>query len=218
MSDERSEHGDEANQADEPGETGEGDDTGQPSLADQRDVGMVYQPAEDSDLLARTAREAATAGDRALDLGTGSGYVAEAVADAGADVVASDLNPGACQQAADRGLAVVRGDLLDPFVDGAFDLVTFNPPYLPTSPETEWDDWMEHALSGGEDGRRLVDPFLNEVERVLAPGGRIYLLISSLTGIGDVQRFADDRGLAGKIVAQEKHPYEQLVVIRFERE
>jgi release factor glutamine methyltransferase len=77
---------------------------------------------------------------------------------------------------------------------------------------------MEHALSGGEDGRRLVDPFLNEVERVLAPGGRIYLLISSLTGIGDVQRFADDRGLAGKIVAQEKHPYEQLVVIRFERE
>ncbi|PSP93305.1 methyltransferase [Halobacteriales archaeon QS_4_62_28] len=198
-------------------ETSEEDDTGQPSLADQRDVGTVYQPAEDSDLLARTAREAAKADDCALDLGTGSGYVAEALADVGADVVASDLNPGACRQAADRGLAVVRGDLLDPFVDDAFDLVTFNPPYLPTAPNEEWDDWMEHALSGGEDGRRLVDPFLNEVERVLALGGRIYLLISSLTGIGDVQRYADDRDLAGRIVAQEKHPYERLVVIRFER-
>jgi len=197
------------------GDPDEGD-SGRPALADQRDTPMVYQPAEDSDLLARTARESATAGERALDVGTGSGYVAEMLADAGVDIVAADLNPEACRQAAERGVPVVRADLLDPFADDAFDLVTFNPPYLPTDPDKEWDDWMEHALSGGEDGRRLVDPFLDEVARVLAPDGRIFLLISSLTGVGDVQRYAHDRGLAGKIVADEKHPYERLVVIRFE--
>ena len=195
----------------------DGDD-GRPDLAEQRDTPMVYQPAEDSDLLARTARSQATPGARALDVGTGSGYVAEVLDEAGVDVVAADLNPEACREAADRGVPVVRADLLDPFQDGAFDIVTFNPPYLPTEPDKEWDDWMEHALSGGEDGRRLVDPFLDEVERVLAPGGRVFLLISSLTGIGDVQRYAHERGLAGEILADEAHPYERLVVIRFERQ
>ncbi|WP_372480707.1 HemK2/MTQ2 family protein methyltransferase [Halomicrobium sp. HM KBTZ05] len=192
------------------------DDDGRPSLATQRDTETVYQPAEDSDLLARTARSHAAPGDRGLDVGTGSGYVAETLAEAGVDVVASDLNPDACREAAARGVAAVRADLLDPFRDDAFDLVTFNPPYLPTEPDKEWDDWMEHALSGGKDGRRLVDPFLEAVERVLAPGGRVFLLISSLTGIGDVQRYAHERGLAGEIVADEAHPYERLVVIRFE--
>ena len=191
---------------------------GRPDLADQRDTPMVYEPAEDSDLLARTARSHATPGERALDVGTGSGYVAETLAEAGVDVVASDLNPEACREAAERGVPVVRADLLDPFRDEAFDLVTFNPPYLPTDPDEEWDDWMEHALSGGEDGRRLVDPFLDEVERMLAPGGRVFLLISSLTGIGDVQRYGYDRGLASEIVADEAHPYERLVVLRFRRQ
>jgi len=199
-------------------ESGDADDSdGRPALADQRDTPMVYQPAEDSDLLARTAREAAKPGEQALDVGTGSGYVAEMLAEAGVDIVAADLNPEACRQAADRGVPVVRADLLDPFADDAFDLVTFNPPYLPTDPDKEWDDWMEHALSGGEDGRRLVDPFLDDVARVLAPGGQVFLLISSLTGVGDVQRYAHGKGLAGKIVADEEHPYERLVVIRFEQ-
>ena len=197
-------------------DSGGDEDGGRPSLADQRDTPMVYQPAEDSDLLARTARSAASPGERALDVGTGSGYVAEVLAEAGVDVVAADLNPEACREATERGVPVVRADLLDPFADDAFDLITFNPPYLPTDPDEEWDDWMEHALSGGEDGRRLVDPFLDEVERVLALDGRVLLLISSLTGIGGVQRYAHQRGLAGKIVADEAHPYERLVVIRFE--
>jgi len=198
------------------GDAPEDSGDGRPALADQRDTTMVYQPAEDSDLLARTARGAATPGERALDVGTGSGYVAEMLAEAGVDIVASDLNPEACRQATERGVPAVRADLLDPFRDDAFDLVTFNPPYLPTDPDKEWDDWMEHALSGGEDGRRLVDPFLDEVARVVAPGGQVFLLISSLTGVGDVQRYAHEKGLAGEIVADEEHPYERLVVIRFE--
>lgn len=192
----------------------EDDDSRRPSLADRRGLPDVYQPAEDSHLLATAAREEVRAGDRALDVGTGSGYVASALDEGGGDVVASDINPVACEQARDEGLNAVRGDLLDPFRDASFDLVTFNPPYLPTPAHEEWDDWMERALSGGEDGRRLVDPFLDDVARVLTPDGSVLLLVSSLTDVDAVQSYAAKIGLSGEVVAEEKHPYERLVVLR----
>jgi len=191
------------------------DDGDRPALAAERGIETVYQPAEDSDLLARTALERIAAGDRALDVGTGSGYVASKLAEAGADAVGVDLSPLAVRQAADNGVPVVRGDLVAPFRNGTFDLVAFNPPYLPTPAEAEWDDWMEHALSGGEDGRRLVDPFLESVGRVLAPGGETLLLVSSLTDPDAVRAYARDQGLASEVLATEKHPYEKLVVLRF---
>jgi release factor glutamine methyltransferase len=131
------------------------------------------------------------------------------------EVVAADLNPHACRRAREAGLQTVRADLVSPFSDGVFDAVLFNPPYLPTPPEEEWDDWMEHALSGGEDGRRVIEPFLEDVARVLAPGGSVYLLVSSLTGIEETLAFAREHGLSGEEVAAEKHPFERLVVLRF---
>jgi len=185
----------------------------QPRLADQRDVPDVYPPAEDSDLLARTIVPTVESGDRALDVGTGTGYVAAAMAEAGADVVGVDLNPRACSTAAANGVAVVRADLVAPFADRTFDVVACNPPYLPTAPEREWDDWMERALSGGPDGRAVVDPFVESIGRVLAPDGDAYLLISTLTGVEDVIDDAAGHGFEVSEIAGEDHPYERLVVL-----
>ncbi|GGN87071.1 MULTISPECIES: HemK2/MTQ2 family protein methyltransferase [Haloarcula] len=199
------------------GGSGETEGSGRPALADQRGVESVYQPAEDSALLARAVSERVDDGDRTLDVGTGSGFVAATMAEAGADAVGVDVNPLACQQARKRGVTAVRGNLVDPFRDEVFDLVAFNPPYLPTPAEKEWDDWMEHALSGGEDGRRLVDPFLESVGRVLAPDGEALLLVSSLTDPDAVREYARQHGLVGEQIASEKHPYERLVVLRFVR-
>ncbi|RQH03057.1 HemK2/MTQ2 family protein methyltransferase [Natrarchaeobius oligotrophus] len=198
----------------------------------------VYQPAEDSELLARVACErlshrdgerdeleddrgrgpAADDGPTVLEVGTGSGYVAARVADGtDARVIASDLNPHAVRQASAKGLEAVRADLVSPFVDGAFDAVLFNPPYLPTDPDAEWDDWMERALSGGEDGRAVIDPFLETVGRVLAPGGVVYLLVSSLTGVESVVERAGREGFSAAAVADESFPFETLTVLELFR-
>ncbi|QLH79235.1 methyltransferase domain-containing protein [Halosimplex rubrum] len=190
---------------------------GKPSLTDQRDVEQVYQPAEDSKLLADAVVERVEGGERALDVGTGSGYVAARMREAGADAVGADLNPHACRQAAESGIPVVRADLTGAFRDGAFDVATFNPPYLPTESEQEWDDWMERALSGGEDGRAAIDPFLDDVARVLAPGGAAYLLVSSLTDPDAVRERARANGLTSEEVDSESHPFETLLVYRFVR-
>jgi len=187
-------------------------------LADRRGLDVtVYQPAEDSGLLAEAAVE--TARGRVLEVGTGSGWVAAQVAaERGLDVVGSDLNPHAAREARDRGVEGVVADLCSPFRADAFDTVCFNPPYLPTDPDNEWDDWMEHALSGGESGRELIEPFLADVGRVLAPGGVALLLVSSLTGYDEVLSLVEDAGFAHEAVVEESFPFETLTVLRLKRE
>ena len=185
-------------------------------LADRRGIERdVYQPAEDSALLADVATSVITPDDVVLDVGTGSGFVAERIAEeTGARVIGSDLNPHACRRARERRVPVVRGNLTDPFVDGAFDVVTFNPPYLPTDPETEWDDWMEVALSGGETGLAVVEPFLASVRRVLAPDGVVLLLASSLAGVEAVVELAAAEGFSAVALRDDSYPFETLTVLK----
>jgi release factor glutamine methyltransferase len=185
-----------------------------PRLADLRDTERVYQAAEDSDLLARTATDYAAAGDRVVDVGTGSGYVARTLTEAtDAAVLGTDLNPHACRQARANGIPTVRTNLLDAFRADSLDVVVCNPPYLPTPPEREWGDWMEQALSGGEDGRRVIDPLLADLRRPLKPDGDALVLCSSLTGIDAVRATARSNGLTSMVVAEEAHPAERLVVL-----
>jgi release factor glutamine methyltransferase len=195
-------------------------------LADRRGIETeVYQPAEDSHLLATAAVETLDGDERALEVGSGSGYVAvSAAAETGADVVAADLNPHACRQTRERAATegvdvdVVRADLVAPFRDGAFDAVLFNPPYLPANEDAERDDWMEVALSGGETGRAVVDPFLDTVGRVVAPDGVVLLLVSTLTGYDEVVARANDRGFAAETVVEESYPFETLSVLALTRD
>ena len=204
-------------------------------LADRRDVETeVYQPAEDSHLLADAAiadmrgnefelapdpvPDPDPEPDLALEVGTGSGYVAERVADeTDVRVLGSDVNPHACAQARERGVEAVRADLLEPFCDDAFDAILFNAPYLPTDPEQEGDDWMEVALSGGEDGRAVVDPFLASVGRALASDGVVYLLVSSLTGVDAVVDLAAEQGFSAVALRDESFPFETLTVLKLVR-
>ena len=195
-----------------------GDGDAGDGLAARRGVddAVVYQPAEDSGLLAEAA--VAEARGRVLEVGTGSGWVAARVAsERDLDVVGSDLNPHAARQARDRGVGAVVADLLSPFRADAFDTVCFNPPYLPTDPDNEWGDWMEHALSGGESGRALIEPFLADVGRVLAPDGVVLLLVSSLTGYDEVLELIDEAGFAAAPVVEESFPFETLTVLALRR-
>lgn len=203
------------------GETGDsGGET--PRLAAQREIESVYQPAEDSRLLADAVVEQIESGmltvasdALGLDVGTGSGYVAHRVrSETGLSMIGVDINPEACLQARQAGVPVVRGDMFDPFRSDVFDVILCNPPYLPTPPDQEWDDWMERALSGGPDGRAVVDPFLEGVGRVLHTDGYAFLLISTLTGPEEVREFAKEQGLDSSIVAEESHPFEKLLVVR----
>ena len=177
---------------------------------------QVYPVEEDTLLLLESALVEVQPNDRILEVGTGSGHIAASLAGRAALVVALDLNPHAARAARARNVEVIRSDLFAG-VRGPFDLVLFNPPYLPTAPDERLDDWLEYALDGGPDGRRTIARFLDGLVAVLAPGGRALLLVSSLTGPGEVARLADAAGLSGRVVLERRIEGETLLVLRLER-
>jgi release factor glutamine methyltransferase len=76
---------------------------------------------------------------------------------------------------------------------------------------------MERALSGGKSGRAVIEPFLDTVGRVLAPGGCVLLLVSSLTGYETVLDYARERGFEAEKAVEESYPFETLTVVRLTR-
>ncbi|MDO9323847.1 MAG: class I SAM-dependent methyltransferase, partial [Methanoregula sp.] len=158
------------------------------------DLSQVYQPEADTYLLLDAAKKELKPGERVLEIGTGSGFISRELAKV-SNVVATDINPHAALCARSSGVDVVRNNLFAG-IRGTFDLILFNPPYLPTQPEERIDDWLEYALDGGETGRMVIERFAADAGRVLAPDGRILLLISSLTGFPEVNDLFSQHGFA----------------------
>lgn len=131
---------------------------------------------------------------RMLDLCTGSGCVAVSVARQRptGKVVASDLSPDALAVARDNALrlgaynmAFVESDLFAN-IQGKFDVITANPPYILTSDiEGLQPDIKEFeprlALDGGADGLDLVRRIVERAPDHLVPGGVLALEI----GVGE---------------------------------
>jgi release factor glutamine methyltransferase len=174
-----------------------------------RKVADVYPPSEDTYLLRDAAVKEARPDDIALEVGTGSGLVAEALAERAERVVATDVNPEAARAARERGIAAVRTDLVA-CLDASFDLVVFNPPYLPSTDETP-DDGLSRALGGGRTGREVAERFLENVRRVLSPDGRVMLVVSTASGVEEFEN-RDDYSVGR--VASERYFFEEIVVLR----
>ncbi|MCL2777508.1 MAG: peptide chain release factor N(5)-glutamine methyltransferase [Polyangiaceae bacterium] len=130
---------------------------------------------------------------RQLDLCTGSGCVAIAMAHKRrtAKVFAVDVSLDALEVAranAQRlgvyNVAFFDGDLFSPAFPWAFDLITANPPYIPTA---EIDSLMPDvknfepriALDGGSDGLDVVRRIVAEAPAHLARGGVLALEIGA---------------------------------------
>ncbi len=130
------------------------------------------------------ARVAGLPDPRVLDVGTGSGAIALAIAEEhpGARVTAIDASEDALavarENAARTGLPVelVRRDLFEGLPEGPWDLVVSNPPYVQDDeveglgPEVR--DWEPRAAVVGEGTTERV---AREARVVLRPGGALVL-------------------------------------------
>ena len=147
----------------------------------------VFVPRPETELLAGWAIEQALDAGRApvvVDLCTGSGAIAKAVADEvpGAVVHAVELDEGALAWAernlAGTGVDLRHGDLATAFDDlaGTVDVVVCNPPYIPLeaweSVAAEARDHDPHlALFSGQDGLDAIRVLEQRAALLLRPGG-----------------------------------------------
>lgn len=141
----------------------------------------VLIPRQDTELLVEQALPLC-AGKRVLDVCTGSGCVLIALAHYGrtAEAVGADISPAALTVAAENGekhgvrAEWVRSDLLAS-VEGEFDVITANPPYITAGEmRTLMPEVGAHepklALFGGEDGLSLYRRLVPEAKKHLAAG------------------------------------------------
>ena len=175
-------------------------------------IPQVYEPSEDTFLLAEVALSEITDSEHVLEVGCGSGFISAVIkSNTGAKMVGIDINPYAAKCSKENGVETIRGDLLGA-IKGKFDIILFNPPYLPTREDERTDDWLNVALDGGNDGRKIIYRFIKEAGNFLAENGKILLLVSSLGGIEDIKSNIQSLGFTVKEKVKERFDFEQLVI------
>ena len=173
----------------------------------------VYEPSEDSFLLADAALSEIKGYERILEVGCGSGIISAVIkANTNASVTGIDINPYAAKCTRGNGVEVIRGDLLS-CIKGRFDLIIFNPPYLPTREDEKDNGWLNAALDGGNDGKTVIYRFLEDAERCLILGGNILMLVSSLSGIDEIRSRMFSLGYTVEDIRHENYTFEQLTVL-----
>jgi len=182
-------------------------------IEDDIRIEETYQPAEDTMLLLEAAQKEARPDDRAIEIGCGRALISRELQPLVKSILVTDINPHAVRLAKKCGLRAVRADLFKG-IRSQFDLVLFNPPYLPTREEERIEGWLNHALDGGTTGRTTIFRFLKVLKEHLGPQGRALLLVSSLTGLSFVKEMAESEGLRIEEVASRSYFFERLYVIR----
>ena len=129
---------------------------------------------------------------RILDLGTGSGAIALALASElpHAEIIATDLSEPALQIASANAdhlhmrerICFLKGDLFEPVASERFDLIVSNPPYVARADEGSLPKELSHepemALFAGQDGLDVIRRLVAEAGDLLSPGGWLGIELS----------------------------------------
>ncbi|MFW0788780.1 methyltransferase domain-containing protein [Gordonia sp. CPCC 205333] len=187
----------------------------------------VYRPQADTLLLLEAlAHCRLTADDSVADLCTGSGVIARQAARNGAGiVVAVDDCPNSIAHAKrvnDRtGLSdhitTICGDISTLPARPTFNLVTCNPPYVPTPPNADpalHPPGPSHSWDAGPDGRLVLDAVCSIGPRLLRPGGAMLIVQSEFADVAATSRQLIAAGMAVRIVTQARIPFGPVLIAR----
>lgn len=154
----------------------------------------VLIPRPETEELVETIRREAAPASRILDVGTGSGCIAVALARLlpQADVTGMDISHEALAVAAENSqrhapqLHLVQGNALGDFArlfDGRFDIIVSNPPYIPQSDIASMRDNVTHhephlaLFVDDDDPLVFYRSIARNGQKLLAEGGRLYFEI-----------------------------------------
>jgi methylase of polypeptide subunit release factors len=88
-----------------------------------------------------------------------------------------------------------------------FDLIVSNPPYLPD------DESRDTTIHGGPAGIETTIHFIQSALPLLASGGRMLLVVSSLADSSALDQLVKEKQMHKKVVKEKKLFYETLSII-----
>jgi release factor glutamine methyltransferase len=175
---------------------------------------MIYGPKEDSYLLEKEVKKLAS-GIKVLDMGSASGIIGKAALEVEANyVLCVDIQEDVINFLKKKRLNAIRSDLFEN-IHEKFDLICFNPPYLPK--DLREDPESEIVTSGGVKGYELVVRFLSSVDNYLNEKGKVLIVISSLTPRKRILKVLEERGFEFVVVAKKEIFMEELEVLLITR-
>ena len=175
----------------------------------------MYLPQEDSFFFAdflKTYLKNKNKSISILDMGAGSGILAETCLSLGfKNVSAADIDSKAVKYLENKfkdfkAIHIIKSNLFSnsSLKKRKFDLILFNAPYLP---KDKYD--REKDTTGGKLGDEISIKFLKQAKKHLFPGGKILLLVSSLTPMNRIKKFNPE------IIARKKLFFEELLILEF---
>lgn len=159
--------------------------------------------------------------EKVLDLGSGSGIILAHMLLKGASYgLGIDVNPDACistiltlamNNVYDKS-DVILCDKLKCIWDREeiFDVVVFNPPYLPGTPG---NNWIDIATLGGPTGKEVLLSVLESLWRITKTNGRVYTVFSEPPSAGKLLEKIRRLGLIINRLRQRRFFYETLYVV-----
>jgi len=183
----------------------------------------VYEPSDDTFLLLESLEHINLAGKRAIEIGTGTGIISIYLAKKGAIVDAVDINPQAVSCAKRNAkensviIEVYESSFFERVGDKKFDLIIFNPPYLPEDEEDrKCVDVLTLAWMGGKGGIEKTERFLYDAKEYLRENGEIYVVLSSLSEIDSLlSKFSSI--YVYEVLSSAKFDFETIYVYKFKK-
>jgi len=170
---------------------------------------MIYSPSEDSYFLSEFVKKYSKR-KSVLDMGSGSGIQAEIALKSGADLIlCADISRESISHLKSKRLNATKSNLFSK-ITGKFDLIIFNPPYLPL--DKREDKESRKITTGGKKGDEIILRFLKQSQRHLNKEGIILLLLSSLTPKNKINSTIKDKNLKVKILDKKNLFMEYLEV------
>ena len=145
-------------------------------------------------------------GKSALDIGTGSGYLANVLLPNFEVVVATDIIFDATKKAHNLIQNCICCTSADPLAI-KFDLVICNMPYLPS------EKIIDSTVDGLDEGLIVPLQIIKSAKNVIKKGGKMMYLTSSLANHKKLLEETESLGFYTKIFATKKMFFEELIIV-----
>jgi len=149
-------------------------------------------------------------GTSALDIGTGSGYLAKVLSSNFSLVVGTDIDFDSLRSQNEKPSNLVCCNGADA-INHEFDLIVCNMPYLPSN------DITDKTIDGGVEGLDVPLKIIKSAIPSLKDGGKIIFLTSSLANHQKLLEKIKSLGFNVDVIAKKKLFYEDLILVKAEK-